>query len=186
MPVFIPVPLGNPHSPLQLSGALLHVLYWSWNLSHFLPKSPTSSLDCKLHEGWEFVLFVLIPSTWFSTWHTGNASLISTEDKCFLPQDRLFDVHNSWQTQSNPSFCLMRLARPLDTEGQEQIVCESIGLKDKRCQFVVMKANSFVKSFFQLLQDPNAHLCPSRSSAQGRCMCWHVQLTVNSFEFAPA
>lgn len=51
------------------------------NLCYFLLNSLPSSLDYKLHEKWEFVHFVLIPSTWLSARFIGNAELIFTEGK---------------------------------------------------------------------------------------------------------
>lgn len=69
-------------------------------------------------------------------------------------------------------FCLMRSAIPPGHRRSGQIGYDLVHLKDKKYQFMVMGANlsprnSIVKSNLQSLPNPNTHLCPPRSSAQG-------------------
>lgn len=67
-------------------------------------------------------------------------------------QDRLFDMYNSYWTQSNSQVLSHEVSWTTGTtEGQDQIFYELVHLKDKRHQFMVIGANhsgstSIVKS----------------------------------------
>lgn len=72
------------------------------NLSYVLLNNLTSSLDYQLHKGWGFVHFVLITQSLAE--HLAHRKClinIPWSNKCFIVHDRLFEMHNSCQDQSN-------------------------------------------------------------------------------------
>lgn len=72
------------------------------NVCYVLLNNLTSSLDYQLHKGWGFVHFVLI--TLRLAEHLAHRIClinIPWSNKCFIVHDRLSDMHNSCQTQSN-------------------------------------------------------------------------------------